>query len=155
MALERNDTVVFSTARTADREGALPLAAPGRPSPYVVLADRNRTISGDDLARYRIVTMRDDVAGSYLRAAGVPESAIRTETDPSALVDALLNGDADAMAYPLITARSLLARFGADPNRFAVVRMLGERDMVLRLQPERFTDRGPGLQPEPFGAEDR
>jgi len=131
VALDRNETVVFSTARTEDREGLFRWAGPIARLQYVVLADRNRTISGDDLARYRIVTMRDDAAGRYLLAAGVPESAIRTETDPSALIGALLNGDADAMAYPLITARALLARYGADPNRFEIVRMLGERDMYF------------------------
>ncbi|MEN6342096.1 MAG: transporter substrate-binding domain-containing protein [Methanospirillum sp.] len=130
-ALERNGTVVFSTARTEDREGLFRWAGPIARLQYVVLADRNRTLSGDDLARYRIVTMRDDAAGSYLRAAGVPESAILTETDPSALVGAVLNGDADAMAYPLITARALLARYGANPSRFEIVRMLGERDMYF------------------------
>lgn len=130
-ALERNETVVFSTARTEDREGLFRWAGPIARLQYVVLADPGRMVSGDDLARYRIVTMHDDAAGSYLRALGVPDSAIRTETDPAALIAALRNGDADAIAYPLITARALLARYGADPDRFEVVRMLGERDMYF------------------------
>ncbi|HIH03138.1 MAG TPA: transporter substrate-binding domain-containing protein [Methanoregulaceae archaeon] len=131
MVLNRNETVVFSTARTEDREGLFRWAGPIARLQYVVLADRDRMVRGDDLARYRIVTMRDDAAGTYLRALGVPDSAILSETDPAALVAALRNGDADAIAYPLITARALLARYGADPNRFEIVRTLGERDMYF------------------------
>ncbi len=130
-ALEQNETVVFSTARTNDREALFRWAGPIARLQYVVMADRDRMVRGDDLAGYRIVTMRDDAAGTYLRALGVPESAIRTETDPAALVAALRNGDADAIAYPLITTTALLARYGVDPDRFEVVRVLGDRDMYF------------------------
>ena len=74
-ALERNDTVVFSTARTPDREDLFQWAGPIARLQYVVLADRNRTVAGDDLARYRIATVRDDTAATYLREAGVPDSS--------------------------------------------------------------------------------
>jgi polar amino acid transport system substrate-binding protein len=130
-ALERNETVVFSTARTPDRENFFQWAGPVARLQYVVLADRNRTVVGDDLARYRIATIRDDSAATYLRDAGVPESAVLYETDAAALVDAVRDGRADAIAYPLITIRTLLARQGLDPNRFEVVRTLGERDMYF------------------------
>ena len=130
-ALAQNETVVFSTARTDDREALFRWAGPIARLQYVVLADRDRMVRGDDLAGYRIVTMRDDATGTYLRALGLPDSSIRTETDPAALVAALRNGDADAIAYPLITTRALLARYGVDPNRFEIVRVLGERDMYF------------------------
>ncbi len=130
-ALEQNETVVFSTARTPDREDLFQWAGPIARLQYVVLADRDRATAGDDLARYRIATIRDDTAATYLRDAGVPESSILYETDPAALVDAVRDGRADAIAYPLVTTRALLERAGLDPNRFEVVRTLGERDMYF------------------------
>jgi polar amino acid transport system substrate-binding protein len=130
-ALEQNETVVFSTARSPDREDLFQWAGPIVRIQYVVLADRNRTVTGDDLARYRIATIRDDTAATYLRDAGVPESSIIYETDPAVLVDAVRDGRADAIAYPLVTLRTLLARAGLDPDGFEVVRTLGERDMYF------------------------
>ncbi len=130
-ALEQNETVVFSTARTPDRENLFRWAGPIARLQYAVLADRDRATPGDDLARYRIATVRNDTAATYLRDAGVPESSVLYETDPAALVDAVRDGRADAIAYPLITTRALLERGGLDPNRFEVVRILGERDMYF------------------------
>ena len=131
-ALERNETAVFSTARTPDRENLFQWAGPIARLQYAVLADRDRAANaGDDLARYRIATVRDDTTATYLRDAGVPDGSVLYETDPAALVDAVRDGRADAIAYPLITARALLDRAGIDPDRFEVVRILGERDMYL------------------------
>ena len=130
-ALERNDTVVFSTARTADREDLFQWAGPIARLQYVVLADRNRTVAGDDLARYRIATIRDDTAATYLHEAGVTDSSILYETDPAALIAAIGDGRADALAYPLLPARALLSRYDGEPDRFEVVRLLGERDMYF------------------------
>lgn len=130
-ALEQNETVVFSTARTADRENLFQWAGPIARLQYVVLVDRDRATAGGDLARYRIATVRNDTAATYLRDAGVPDDSVLYETDPAALVDAVRDGRADAIAYPLITTRALLGRAGLDPNRFEVVRTLGERDMYF------------------------
>ena len=131
-ALEQNDTAVFSTARSPDRENLFAWAGPIARLQYVVLADRDRAATaGSDLAQYRIATVRNDTAATYLRDAGVPDGSILYETDPAALVDAVRAGRADAIAYPLITTRSLLTRAGLDPNRFVVARTLGERDMYV------------------------
>ncbi|NLX49575.1 MAG: transporter substrate-binding domain-containing protein [Methanospirillum sp.] len=128
-ALEQNETMVFSTARTPDREDLFQWAGPIARLQYVVLAERDREISPDDLARHRIATVLDDTSATFLRDAGVPDAAIVYETRPDALVDAVRDGRADAIAYPLITARTLLAKAGIDPNRFEVVRTLGEHDL--------------------------
>ena len=96
-----------------------------------MLADRNRTVAGDDLSRYRIATIRDDTAATYLRDVGVPGSLIRYETDPGALIASVRDGRADALAYPLLPARALLSRYDVEPDRFQVVRLLGERDMYF------------------------
>lgn len=131
-ALEQNQTAVFSTARTPDREELFQWAGPIARLQYVVLADRGRTAdAGDDLARYRIATVQNDTAADYLRDAGVPDSSVVYETEPAGLVDAVRDGRADAIAYPLITTRHLLERAGLDPDRFEIVRTLGERDMYF------------------------
>ena len=130
-ALEKNETVVFSTARTSDREDLFQWAGPIARLQYAVLADRDRATAGDDLARYRIATVRNDTAATYLRDAGVPESSVVYETEPAGLVNAVRDGRADAIAYPLITTRALLERAGLDPDRFEIVQTLGERDMYF------------------------
>lgn len=130
-ALETNHSVVFSTARTPEREELVRWAGPIGRLQYVVLADRDRLAVGSDPLRLRIVTIRDDVSASLLREKGVPESAIRYEAGPAAMVEAIKNRSADALAYPHIPARSLLSRYGLDPNGFEVVQALGEQEMYF------------------------
>jgi polar amino acid transport system substrate-binding protein len=61
----------------------------------------------------------------------VPDSAILYETDPAALIASVRDGRADALAYPLLPARALLSRYDVEPDRFQIVRLLGERDMYF------------------------
>jgi polar amino acid transport system substrate-binding protein len=129
-ALGTDDTVIFSTARTPEREYLFQWAGPIGRLQYVVLAHRNRTAPGD-LGDLRIATIRDDATVTHLVANGVPESAIHYETEPAALVAAVSSGVADAIAYPLVPARTLLARFGADPNEYEIVRVLADQDMYF------------------------
>ncbi len=130
-ALETNHSVVFSTARTFEREELFQWAGPIGRLQYVVFADRDRAPSGADRGHLRIVTIRDDVSATLLREKGVPDSAIRYEVGPAAMVEAVRNGSADALAYPLLPARSLLSRYGLDPNTFEVVQTLSEEEMFF------------------------
>ncbi|HOT93812.1 MAG TPA: transporter substrate-binding domain-containing protein [Methanoregulaceae archaeon] len=131
-ALTTNYSVVFSTARTPEREGLFRWAGPIGRFQYVILADRDRGLPANvDPAALRIVTIQDDVSGTLLREQGIPKTAIRYEVDTVAMVEAVRNGSVDALAYPLLPARSLLERYGLDPNRFGVVRTLGEQEMYF------------------------
>lgn len=130
-ALESNHSVVFSTARTPEREELFRWAGPIGRLQYVVLVDRDHAPANGDLPGLRIVTIRDDVSVSLLRQAGVPETSIRLESGPAAMVEAVRNGSATALAYPLLPARSLLSRYGVDPKRFEVAKTLGEEEMFF------------------------
>ena len=129
--LETDNTVIFSTARTPEREALFQWAGPIARLHYVVLADPNRTMSADGLADLRIATIRDSASVAYLRERGVPDAKVRYESGPGAMIEAVSNGSADALAYSLLPARSLLSQHGIDPNRFAVIETLGEHELYF------------------------
>ncbi len=130
-ALDIDNTVVFSTARTPAREALFQWAGPIARLHYVVLADRNRTMPADGLAGLRITTIRDSASVAYLRERGVPDAKVRYESGPDTMIEAIRNGSADALAYSLLPARSLLSQHGVDPNRFAVIETLGEHELYF------------------------
>ncbi len=61
----------------------------------------------------------------------MPDSSILYETEPAALIAGVRDGRADALGYPLLPARALLSYYDVEPDRFQVVRLLGECDMYF------------------------
>lgn len=72
-ALERNDTCVFSTTRTPEREALFKWIGPIGEAEWVLMARADRKLhldSLDDARRYRIGTYNGDARDLYLRARG-------------------------------------------------------------------------------------
>lgn len=102
-ALEGNNTVIFTTARTPERENLFKWAGPISTGNYVLFArnDSSLSISGpEDLKNLRIGVKKDDFSIRQLLGSGVNESQLVVETDISTLVSKLENNEIDLWCYP-------------------------------------------------------
>ncbi|WP_440950220.1 substrate-binding periplasmic protein [Methanosphaerula subterraneus] len=131
-ALNTSDTVLFSTARTPDRENLFQWAGPIVSHDYVLFADRTRNISianDTDLARYRIGAVTDDAAAQCLADHGVPKDRQVLDTSAAAGIRRLAAGETDLFAYALQSGRLVLNRTVSDPGRFQEVYTIGGSDL--------------------------
>ena len=101
-------TVLFSIARTPDREPLYTWAGPFTNPGFVVFApvSRNITItSAGDLDRYRIGVVNGSVENTLLTGQGVNASAIVTGETPGDLIRMLEGGTIDLWATGDVTGR--------------------------------------------------
>jgi polar amino acid transport system substrate-binding protein len=106
--LTQNNTVLFSMARTPEREDMFKWAGPIYTNRKVLFArpDSGIIVDGpEDLGEYRIGVITDDIAIQYLLDMGVDQSRIVTKSNMSALITALDNGDIDLWACPEASGR--------------------------------------------------
>lgn len=130
-ALAQNKTVLFSMARTPEREDMFKWAGPIYTNRKVLFArpDRGISIEGpEDLQAYRIGVITDDVAIQYLLYIGVNQSQIVAGSDVSTLIEALANGDIDLWAYPEASGRYFAEQATGDYNSYTVVYQLHTQD---------------------------
>lgn len=101
------DTVIFAIAKTSDRENLFKWVGPVVSYNLSLYSKRSNNItitSTDELVKYRIGTITDDVTIDNLVQAGIKKEDIITNTDPRTLVQELENGTIDLFAYGDITA---------------------------------------------------
>jgi polar amino acid transport system substrate-binding protein len=102
-ALAGNRTVLFSTARTPERESLFKWAGPIATHGEVLFAryDRELAIQGpDDLNGLRIGVIADDIAARQLLDLGVNRSQLVPESNVSALIAKLESGEIDLWGSP-------------------------------------------------------
>ena len=125
-------TVLFSMARTQEREGLFSWVGPIYKAQIGLVArsSRNIRVAGPaDLAGYTIATVRDGAPEQLLVKAGVPEQALDRGNGIEANLRKLLAGRVDLVAFNVPAIRYNLARLGADPADFPVVYVLKELDL--------------------------
>ncbi|MDW7732663.1 MAG: transporter substrate-binding domain-containing protein [Methanolobus sp.] len=130
-ALTQNNTVLFSMARTPEREDLFKWAGPVYTNRKVLFArpDRGISIEGpEDLQAYRIGVITDDVAIQYLLDIGVNQSQIVTESNVSILISKLDNDEIDLWAYPEASGRYFAEQSTGDYNSYTVVYQLHTQD---------------------------
>jgi polar amino acid transport system substrate-binding protein len=126
------DTMLFSMARTAEREPLFAWVGPILKVQIGVLALRERRIaiaSPAELASYKIATVRDGAPEQLLLAAGVPESALDRGPGIEANLRKLLAGRVDMVAFNVPGALHTLYRMGNDPAMCSVVHVLKENSL--------------------------
>ena len=129
---ETPDTMLFSMARTAEREPLFAWVGPILQVQIGVLALRERRIaiaSPADLASYKIATVRDGAPEQLLLAAGVPESALDRGPGIEANLRKLLAGRVDLVAFNVPGALYTLYRMGNDPAACSVAYVLKENSL--------------------------
>ena len=122
--LTGNNTVLFSMARTPEREELFKWAGPIYTNRKVLFARPDSEIiteTTDNLDDYRIGVITDDVAIQYLFDLGVNQSQIVTESDVQTLIDKLDNGDIDLWAYPEASGRYFTKEVTGDSNSYTVI----------------------------------
>jgi len=106
-AVHTPGTVIFSIARTPEREDLFSWIGPVVTADITLYSSRSRNISihdPADLAEYTIGAVADDVAIDSLIRSGIDKTAIITGPDPYTMITCLENGTIDLFAYGDIAA---------------------------------------------------
>jgi polar amino acid transport system substrate-binding protein len=125
-------TVVFSIARTLERDPLYKWAGPFTRSSLVLFApvSRNITIaSPGDLNRYRIGVMEESLENSLLTGQGVNVSHLVSAPVPGDLIRMLEGGRIDLWATGDFAGRYEMQKAGVDPDAYEIVYTLSEDDL--------------------------
>ena len=147
-ALQENGTVLFSTVKLSEREESFRWAGPIITIRDVLVArkDRGIEIGGpEDLGAYKIGAVNEDSAMARLFDLGVSEEDLVVEEEAGALVEMLVDGSIDLLAYEDISTFDQLEKLGADTSVLRGRPSFGGLRPLLRLQRQRLSLPGPGL----------
>ena len=125
-------TMLFSMARTQERESLFAWVGPIYKAQIGLVARRSRNIkvtSPAELSAFAIATVRDGAPEQLLLKAGVPEQTLDRGNGIEANLKKLLAGRVDLVAFNIPAVMYNLARMGEDPTDFAVVYVLRELDL--------------------------
>lgn len=125
------DTVLFSTARTKEREPLFKWACPIARSPIVLIAlkeSRIRLSSLKDASRYRIAAILDDVGHQLLLSQQVDPEAIHTTRTLLPALRQLPMHRTDLIASNGPVAWQQLQEMGVDLSRYEEVWTLGNEE---------------------------
>jgi polar amino acid transport system substrate-binding protein len=139
MALDENNTVIFSTARLRQREQLFKWAGPIGPIRNVLLAKKEGNISissAGDLKNYRIGAIRDDSAVQMLLDAGLKKENLVLENTSKPIIEMMQNGSIDAWAYGDTAGIWLIQQSGANASDFKVAYVLGQIDYYYAFNKE-------------------
>jgi ABC-type amino acid transport substrate-binding protein len=137
--LMENNTVLFSTDRSPEREQLFKWVGPMGSDRTVLLtkADRNLSISSpQDLKKYKIGAIEDDRAAQMLLADGIKKEDLILERTSEPIIGKLKNGSIDAWAYGDITGIWLLQQSGENANDYKVAYVLGENNVYYAFNKE-------------------
>jgi len=130
-ALTQTGTVLFSTARTPEREPSFKWAGPIYTDRSVLFARRDRGLtlqSPADLTGYRIGVIAGDMAIQQLLEFGVNPNQLVAESNVSAIIAKLESGELDLWACPEAPGRYFAEQVTGNYNTYAVVYHLQPRD---------------------------
>lgn len=128
MALEENNTVIFSTGRLPERESLFKWVGPISPIKVVLFALKERHIeidSPEDLRDMKIGVVRDSAEGPLVVKAGANSSSLAKRNNTDELIDMLRAGTIDAWAYPDLIGMRLLEEAGLSAEEYDIVYQLG------------------------------
>jgi len=117
-------TVLFSVARTPDREQLFKWAGPFASSSNAIFTTRSRNITYQNstlLKSLRIGVIANTSSISSLKYIGIPESSLVTGHDGAEMVSMLESGAIDAWSTGEMTGTHFLGIFAGDPARYEVI----------------------------------
>jgi polar amino acid transport system substrate-binding protein len=129
--LTQNNTVLFSMARTPERENLFKWAGPFTTMDFVVFAPMSSNIvisSPEEFDQYRIGVVEDSVENDLLLGHGVNASVLVHGQTPGELFRMLEGGQIDLWATGALAGRYQMIQEG-DPNTYESVYALGENDL--------------------------
>jgi polar amino acid transport system substrate-binding protein len=131
-ALTGKNTVLFSMARTPEREASFKWAGPIIAGRDVLFARRDREITIQnpaDLKGYRIGVITDDAAIQELLDIGVERSQLGSEGNVSAIIAQLDSGKIDLWAYPEDAGRYFTGQVTGNEYTYTVVYQLQSQEI--------------------------
>jgi polar amino acid transport system substrate-binding protein len=131
-ALTQNGTVLFSTARTPEREQSFKWAGPIYTDREVLFARRDRVItlqSPEDLIGYQIGVTGGDIAIQQLLDIGVNQNQLVPESNVSVLIAKLESGEIDLWACPEASGRYFAEHVTGNYYTYTVVYHLQPEDV--------------------------
>jgi polar amino acid transport system substrate-binding protein len=136
IALDENNTVIFSTARLPQREQLFKWAGSIGPIRNVLLVKKDKNISISSAKEYRIGAIRDDSAVQMLLDAGLKKENLVLENTSKPIIEMLQNGSIDAWAYGDTAGIWLIQQSGASASDFKVAYVLGQIDYYYAFNKE-------------------
>ncbi|MEH6346689.1 MAG: transporter substrate-binding domain-containing protein [Bermanella sp.] len=127
-ALNGPMTMLFSMSRTKERESKFQWVGPILKNRVAVLAKKSSAIkigSSDDLKKYSIGAVLDDVGEQMVKALG-SSSNVQTSATPSALAKKLNSGRVQLWVYDETVAQSVIKSAGLKGSDFEAVFTLKE-----------------------------
>lgn len=136
MALSRNNTALFSMARTPEREELFRWAGPLMQCPVVLFAENTSLkTSRPENRDLRAVIIRDDIGWYAAREAGITEENIFQVTTPAEAVQRLVDGTSDVWVYAQYPGESLIQTIAEDPESFYILDDLGRSTYYIAFNP--------------------
>lgn len=135
LTLENENTCLFATTRTEDRENKFKWVGPIAPTKISVLALKERKISinsAADLKQYDIGVIRDDVGQQLLEKLDMKKN-IQKVADNKLNMRKITNNRIDLWAYEENVAKWQLKSAGYDPNNFETVYTLKKAQLYFAL----------------------
>ncbi|MCD8521421.1 MAG: transporter substrate-binding domain-containing protein [Saccharospirillaceae bacterium] len=136
LAQKEAGTVLFSTTRTEQREPLFQWVGPIASTRVVLMARKADNIvinNADDISRYMVGAILDDIGEQLLKSAGVADSAIKIIPSADALAKMLGAGRIQLWAYEENVARWYIKQSKLDNTQFEVVHVLKESDLYYTL----------------------
>ncbi len=120
---------LFGTTRTEKRENNFKWVGPISKNVYGLMAKKNRKIkikSFEDIKKYRVGGIRDDVAIQLLVERGIPKNNIQQVAKTRSNIDKLNFNRIDMWAYGVNVAKWELKASGFNPEDYEVVYIIDD-----------------------------
>lgn len=127
MALQDNNTVIFSTGRIPEREALFKWVGPISSIKVVLFALNEKHIkinSPEDLRALKIGVVKDSAEGPVVIKAGANPGNLVERNNTTQVIDILKAGTIDAWAYPDLVGMWLAEKAGLNASEYEVVYQL-------------------------------
>lgn len=133
-ALNTPNTVIFSTARTPERENLFKWVGPINKLTIGLIAKKSEKIeikSPACLNNYTIAVMHETAAESILLSTGVKPENLERFSNPASQMRKLQNDRVEMMAFSVEAMHMLLKEHGMNPSDYETVYVLKESDLYF------------------------
>lgn len=138
LALNRPNTVLFSTTRTAAREANFQWVGPIAQDQVVLLAHRDAPITIDSLAQaiergLTVAVIREDIGAHALVEANYPDNLMLSAIDNRSALHMLVRGRVDLWAYSAEVAAWIVESEGYPKNSLIPIHTLSESSLYFAI----------------------
>ncbi|MES9903177.1 MAG: ABC transporter substrate-binding protein [Sedimenticola sp.] len=137
LAQEKKNTVLFVMTRTKSRENMFKWVGPVAPTTIGIIAKKGlmaKINSFEDLKRYRLGAIREDIGELLLKKSGFDAKKIQLTNSSANTAKMLASGRIDMWAYETQVALWNLREAGENPDDYEVVHNLEESMLYIAIQ---------------------